>query len=48
MLQSLSQRALSLTFAFAVTLGMLGGIHALSQTEAQPAQWAQQAKAARA
>ncbi len=48
MLQSLSQRALSLTFALAVTLGMLGGINALTQTDATPAQWAQQANAARA
>jgi hypothetical protein len=48
MLQSLSQRALSLSFAVVVTLGMLGGINLLSQADSQPAQWAQKVSAPRA
>ena len=48
MFQSLTQRALSLSFAFVVTLGMLAGIDGLTQTDLQPAQWAQKAPASRA
>ncbi len=48
MLQSLSHRAISLSLALLVTLGMLGGIQALTQTESQPAQWAQKAYTPRA
>ncbi len=48
MLQNLSHRALSLTFALAVTLGILGGIDALTQPQANAAQWAQKANATRA
>lgn len=36
-------RAFSVALAAVLTVGMLGGIDALSQPEAQSAQWAQQA-----
>jgi hypothetical protein len=45
----LLSRAFSVAMAAVITLGMLGGIDALSQPDLQAAlQWAQQAAAARA